>query len=49
MILPKPPSVCLTSCILFDITNVPSAAPPMVSSSNGIASISGSRLPPEAM
>ena len=49
MILPKPPSVCFTSCMLFAITKVPIAAPPMVSISNGIASISGSMLPPDGM
>ncbi len=45
----KPPSVCFTSCIELDMRNVPIAAPPIVSSSNGIASISGSRLPPDRM
>jgi hypothetical protein len=35
--------------MLLDITKVPSAAPPIVNISNGIASISGSRLPPDIM
>ena len=44
-----PPSVCLTSCMLLDMTKVPMAAPPMVSNSKGMASASGAMLPPASM
>jgi hypothetical protein len=42
----KPPIVCFTWCMLLDMMKVPIAAPPIVSSSNGMASMSGSTLPP---
>ena len=42
------PNVCFTSCMLFAISIVAIAAPPMVHISNGTASMSGSMLPPDA-
>ena len=41
--------MCFTSRMLLAIKVVATAAPPMVQSSNGTASISGSMLPPDVM
>jgi hypothetical protein len=46
MTFPKAPSTCLTSCIEFDMTKAPIAAPPIIIISKGSAPTMMPNLPP---